>query len=167
MLYMIINTNHQMKKITAFLSIVFLTSFSFLTSAQTHDEMFNSVFKQEKRAYFSDNMHLKADEFDKFWNLYGSFETNRSTLGTERIDLLKIYVEKYQTMSNLDADSFMKKWLSLDKKEDKLRATFYSKMKNELDSKTAAHFLQLDDYIQTAIKFEILDELPFIGEFSN
>lgn len=112
-------------------------------------------------------MHLKADEFDRFWTIYGSFETDRTTLGNERIDLLKMYVEKYQTMTNEDADTFMKKWLALDKKEDKLRTKYYAKMKKELGSKTSAHFLQLDDYIQTAIKFEILDELPFIAEFSN
>ncbi|ABG59937.1 hypothetical protein [Cytophaga hutchinsonii] len=156
-----------MKKITTILSFILFSSISFLAQAQTHDEMFNTVFKQEKRAYFSDNMHLKADEFDKFWNVYGSFETDRTTLGAERIDLLKMYVEKYQTMTNTDADIFMKKWLALDKKEDALRGKYYAKMKKELGSKTAAHFLQLDDYIQTAIKFEILDELPFIGEFSN
>lgn len=156
-----------MKKTTTFLSIIFLFAVSFFASAQTNDEMFNSVFKQEKRAYFSENMHLKADEFDKFWTVYGSFETERATLGSERITLLKTYVEKYQTMSNEDADAFMKKWLALDKKEDAMRLKYYGKMKKELGAKTAAHFLQLDDYIQTAIKFEILDELPFIGEFSN
>jgi hypothetical protein len=156
-----------MKKTTAILTLIILSSFSFLSNAQSNDEMFNTVFKQEKRAYFSENMHLKGDEFDKFWTMYNSFETDRSTLGSERITLLKTYVEKYQTMSNEDADSFMKKWLSLDKKEDALRVKYYSKMKKELGAKTAAHFIQLDDYIQTAIKFEILDELPFIGEFTN
>lgn len=156
-----------MKKITTFVSIIFLSAMSFLATAQTSDEMFNTVFKQEKRAYFSENMHLKAEEFDKFWTIYGSFETERTTIGSERISLLKTYVEKYQTMSNEDADAFMKKWLAIDKAEDAMRLKYYGKMKKELGAKTAAHFLQLDDYIQTAIKFEILDELPFIGEFSN
>ncbi|HSY61957.1 MAG TPA: hypothetical protein VK796_08785 [Cytophaga sp.] len=156
-----------MKKITSFLSVIVFSTITFFATAQTNDEMFNSVFKQEKRAYFAENMHLKTDEFDKFWTVYNSFETDRSTLGTERINLLKTYVEKYQTMSNEDADAFMKKWLALDKKEDALRIKYYTKLKKELGAKVAAHFLQLDDYIQTAIKFEILDELPFIGEFSN
>lgn len=156
-----------MKKITTFLSVIFLMAVSFFASAQTNDEMFNTVFKQEKRAYFSENMHLKAEEFDKFWTIYGAFETERTKIGSERITLLKTYVEKYQTMSNEDADAFMKKWLAIDKAEDAMRVKYYGKMKKELGAKTAAHFLQLDDYIQTAIKFEILDELPFIGEFSN
>jgi hypothetical protein len=156
-----------MKKLITILSIVFLSSLSLLSNAQTQDELFNSVFKQEKRAYFSENMHLKADEFDKFWTIYGAFENERVNIGTERINLLKSYVEKYETMSNEDADAFMKKWLAVDKKEDAMRVKYYGKMKKDLGAKTAAHFLQLDDYIQTAIKFEILDELPFIGEFSN
>lgn len=130
-----------MKKITAILSLIIFFSISFFTQAQSNDEMFNSVFKQEKRAYFSENLHLKGDEFDKFWTIYGSFESDRSTLGTERINLLKTYVEKYQTMSNEDADSFMKKWLSIDKKEDTFRVKYYKKMKKELGAKTAAHFL--------------------------
>ncbi len=156
-----------MKKLITILSIVFLSFISLLSNAQTQDELFNSVFKQEKRAYFAENMHLKADEFDKFWTIYGAFENERVNIGTERINLLKTYVEKYETMSNEDADAFMKKWLAVDKKEDAMRVKYYGKMKKDLGAKTAAHFLQLDDYIQTAIKFEILDELPFIGEFSN
>lgn len=105
-----------MKKLITILSIVFLSSLSLLSNAQTQDELFNSVFKQEKRAYFSENMHLKADEFDKFWTIYGAFENERVNIGTERINLLKSYVEKYETMSNEDADAFMKKWLAVDKK---------------------------------------------------
>ena len=156
-----------MKKIIFSLSIIALSLFAITANAQTQDEMFNTVFKQEKRAYFSENMHLKADEFDKFWTIYASFETDRSEIGKTRVELLKTYVEKYQTMSNEDADAFMKKWLATDKKEDALRAKYYAQMKKSLGAKTAAHFLQLDDYIQTAIKFEILDELSFIGEFTN
>jgi len=156
-----------MKKITASLLIIFLFAITGIVSAQSHDEMFNSVFKQEKRAYFSDNMHLKAAEFDQFWTIYGSFESDRATIAQQRLDLLKNYVEKYQTMSNEDADAFMKKWLVVDKKEDAMRMKYYSKMKKALGAKVAAHFIQLDDYIQTAIKFEILDELPFIGEFTH
>ncbi len=156
-----------MKKILLFAIALIATLHTRITFAQTHDEMFNSVFKQEKRAYFSDNMHLKAAEFDNFWTLYNSFEKDRTDIGQQRLDLLKVYVEKYQTMSNEDADMFMKKWLAVDKKEDALRIKYYKKMKKSLGAKVAAHFLQLDDYIQTAIKFEILDELPFIGEFTH
>jgi hypothetical protein len=60
----------------------------------------------------------------------------------------------------------MKKWLALDKKEDAIRLTYYNKMKKELGAKIAGQFVQLDEYISTAIKFEVLDELPFIGELN-
>lgn len=156
-----------MKKILSVLSLLLFMSVANIASAQTQDEMFNTVFKMEKRNYFSENMHLKTDEFDKFWAIYASFEQDRVELGAQRMETLKQYVEKYKTMSNEDADALIKKWLSNEKKDDALRSKYYKKMKSALGAKTAAHFVQLDDYIQTAIRFEILDELPFIGEFTN
>ena len=156
-----------MKKLFVILTVLMLSVVSNVSHAQTQDETFNTVFKMEKRKYFSDNMHLKGADFDTFWNMYASFEEKRSSLGKERMEMLKEYVEKYQTLTNEDADRIMKKWLCIEKKDDKLRKKYYCKMKKALGAKTAAHFVQLDDYIQTAIQFEILEELPFIGEFSN
>src|SRR4051812_35125874 len=117
-----------MKKLIVLLTAILLSAVSNFSQAQTQDEMFNSVFKMEKRKYFSDNMHLKAEEFDKFWNIYAMFEAKRADLGTQRMDMLKQYVEKYQTLTNEDADKIIKKWLCLEKKDDKLRKKYYCKM---------------------------------------
>lgn len=155
---------YPMKKLLTVLSALVFFS---VAQAQTQDEVFNTVFKMEKRNFFSENMHLKTEEFDEFWNIYASFEDKRAELGNLRMSMLTEYVEKYQTLTNEDADRIIKKWLSIEKKDDKLRSKYYCKMKKAVGAKTSAHFVQLDDYIQTAIQFEILGELPFIGEFSH
>jgi hypothetical protein len=147
------------------LAVLFI-SLSSHVFAQSDQEFFLTIFKMEKRAYFAQNMNLKDTQFNSFWDTYSSFETERVEIGKQRIDMLKMYVEKYTTMTDADADVIMKKWLSLEKKEDALRTKYFNKMKKNLGAKTAAHFIQIDDYIQTVIKFEILDELPFIGELN-
>lgn len=152
-----------MKKIKILFSAFLMLASSF-TYAQSDQEMFMSVFKMEKRAYFSQNMNLTETQFNTFWNIYSSFEKEREILAKDRIAMLKEYVDKYATMTDADADIIMKKWLALDKKEDVIRLTYYNKMKKELGAKIAGQFVQLDEYISSAIKFEVLDELPFIGE---
>jgi hypothetical protein len=154
-----------MKKIKLLFSALLMLASSF-AFAQTEQEMFMSVFKMEKRAYFSQNMKLTEIQFNSFWNIYSEFEKEREVLAKDRIAMLNDYVIKYPTMTDADADVIMKKWLALDKKEDAIRLTYYNKMKKELGAKIAGQFVQLDEYISTAIKFEVLDELPFIGELN-
>jgi len=146
---------------------VILITLSSHVFAQSDQEFFLTIFKTEKREYFAQHMNLKETQFNAFWDTYSTFETERVEIGRQRIEMLKVYVEKYTTMTDEDADQIMKTWLSLEKKEDALRTKYFGKMKQSLGAKVAARFIQIDDYIQTVIKFEILDELPFIGEELN
>lgn len=148
------------------LAVVFISLSSHVFAQNSDQEFFLTIFKMEKREFFAQNMNLKDSQFNAFWDTYSAFEKERVEIGRQRIEMLKMYVEKYTTMTDADADVIMKKWISLEQKEDALRMKYYNKMKKGLGAKTAAHFIQIDDYIQTIIKFEILDELPFIGELN-
>src|SRR6478736_1391823 len=121
------------------LAVLFI-SLSSHVFAQSDQEFFLTIFKMEKREYFSQNMNLKDTQFNAFWDTYSAFETERVEIGKQRIDMLKMYVEKYMTMTDADADVIMKKWLALEKKEDALRIKYYGKMKKNLGAKVAAHF---------------------------
>ena len=38
-------------------------------------------------------------------------------------------------------------------------------MKKELSSKVAIRFMLVEEYIQTAVKYELLETLPWVGDF--
>jgi hypothetical protein len=83
-------------------------------------------------------------------------------LGKQRITLLEQYADQYQTMTSEQADAWTKKVIALQKKTDNLIATYYDKVKAISDGIVATQFYQIENYILTAIRSEILWQVPFI-----
>lgn len=99
---------------------------------------------------------------DAFWKLYDEYETKRKDLGKQRIELLKQYANQYQTMSGEQADAWTKKVMDLQRKTDDLINTYYTKIKGVSDGLVATQFYQIENYILTAIRMEILENVPFL-----
>jgi hypothetical protein len=76
--------------------------------------------------------------------------------------LLSAYANSYETMSNEEADAWVLKVIELQKKTDDLIVTYYNKIKNLTDAIVATQFYQIEYYILTAIRSEILEQVPFI-----
>jgi len=58
----------------------------------------------------------------------------------------------------------MKKVITLAKKQDKLIDSYYTKVKKVTSPITAMRFYQLEGYLLSAIRLEILDAIPFVED---
>ena len=67
-------------------------------------------------------------------------------------------------MTPQQANEWTQKLIKLQKKTDKLIAKYYGKVKSISDGMVATQFYQIELYILTAIRMEILDEVPFIQD---
>jgi hypothetical protein len=65
-------------------------------------------------------------------------------------------------MNGEQADVWTKKVIALQKKTDLLLETYYNKVKKASDGKVATQFYQIESYILTGIRMQILQEVPFI-----
>ena len=65
-------------------------------------------------------------------------------------------------MTSEQADAWTKKVMELQKKTDDLIATYYGKVKAISDGIVATQFYQIENYILTVIRAQILDEIPFV-----
>jgi len=146
---------------------VFLMAGIFAQSNKEEIDFFQSVFGMEKKAIVAEFVKPADAQKDAFWSLYDEYETKRKDLGKQRIQLLEKYADQYDGMTHEQADSFMKEMLVLTEKTDKLLNTYYLKVKKVTDPTVAMQFYQIEAYILTAIRFSILDSIPFLGEFSK
>lgn len=139
----------------------------FAQSNKEEIDYIQSVFGMEKKAIV--NQFVTPDESQKeaFWTLYDEYETKRKELGVERIGLMQEYADKYGTMTNEEADAWMAKVLALQTKTNNLLDSYYKKVKKVTSPIVAIQFYQIESYILTAIRFQILDSMPFLGEFSK
>ena len=151
-----------MKKITIFFAALFLSTFAFSQSNKEEIDLVQAAFGMDKKAIVADFVQLSDTQKDAFWTLYDEYETKRKEYGRERIDLLVQYAEQYMTMTSEQADTWTKKVMELQVKTDKLIATYYEKVKDVSDGVVATQFYQIENYILSMIRMQILQEVPFL-----
>lgn len=141
-----------------------------VAKAQTNVEeidFFQSIFGSEKKALVGEFINLDGEASKAFWDLYDAYETERKSLGKERIALLDKFADEYEGMTDEQADEMMKSFEKLGKANDKLVWSYYKKIKKATGSKPAAQFYHLENYFLSAIRLSILESIPVIGEFDD
>ena len=151
-----------MKKylLTAF--ALFLASFAYTQSNKEEIDLIQAAFGMEKKAIVADFVQPSDAQKDAFWALYDEYETKRKELGKERIELLTQYAEQYLKMTSEQADAWTKKVMDLQAKTDKLITTYYEKVKGVTDGVVATQFYQIENYILSMIRMQVLQEVPLL-----
>jgi hypothetical protein len=149
-----------MKKVTLFLSALFLAVLVNAQSNKEEVELVQAAFGMEKKAMVQEFVQVDAAQKDAFWKLYDEYETARKDLGKERIQLLNQYADNYSKLTNEYADEWAEKVISLGKKTDALLVSYYGKIKKVTNPVVALQFYQLEGYILSGIRLSILEELP-------
>lgn len=127
-------------------------------------DLFQAAFGMDKKAVVAEFVSPAPDQTDAFWLLYDQYEAKRKELGKERMGLLYFYANNYATISSDEANQVTLDMMALQKKTDALLTAYYKKVKKATDGIVATQFYQIELYILTAIRMEILENVPFIGD---
>jgi hypothetical protein len=125
------------------------------------------ALKKEKKDLVREYMGLSEADAANFWPLYEEFQNQRSGLNRERLQLIKDYGAQYSMLSDDQAKSLIKRAIKNDKANLKLKDKYFKKMSKKIGSLKAAQYIQLEDYFQTLVRYEIQDAIPFIGEIER
>ncbi|MBN1198958.1 MAG: hypothetical protein JXA23_06380 [Bacteroidales bacterium] len=153
-----------MKKVALFFSAFMISSILFSQTIKEEVDLFQAAFGMEKKAMVAAFVTPVPEQADAFWALYDEYETKRKELGKERMELLYFYAANYATLSSEEADLYTVNMIALQKRTDALLNTYYKKVKKVTNGIVATQFYQIELYILTAIRMEILENVPFIGE---
>jgi hypothetical protein len=151
-----------MKNLTLIIAAMFMTTFAYTQSNKEEVDLLQAAFGKDKKAVVADFVKPAEGQKAAFWKLYDEYETQRKELGKQRIDLLQQYADQYLTMTSEQADAWTRKVIELQKKTDNLIATYYLKVKAVTDGIVATQFYQIENYILTAIRMQLLQNVPFI-----
>lgn len=151
-----------MKKIAlAILALTILVS----GSAQAQDdymELLRQDLRTQKTAVFTEAMALDEAQGEVFWPIYREYDLELSTLGDQRIALIKKYAENYMQMDDAMADEIIKETIKLNKSRASAREKYYKQVRKALGGVMAARFWQVDGLIQDVIDLQIAAELPIV-----
>jgi len=153
-----------MKKLTLIIAGLFAGLFTFAQSNTEEIDLFQSMYGIEKKAIVKEFVQPKAINREAFWEVYDNYESQRKVIGKERIILLEQFATQYEKMTNDESILWMKKIIALDDKQDKLIVSYYKKVSKVTTPIVAMRFYQLETYLITAIRYEILNEMPFVED---
>lgn len=150
-----------MKKLTLLLSALFIVALASAQTAKDELSLLQASFGKDKKAMMAEFVQVDSAQKAAFWQLYDTYEAKRQGLGKQRVDLLEEYVNNFSKMTNDEADLWSKKSLSLGLETDDLLFSYYNRIKDVTNPVVALQFYQMELYILTVIRLNILEALPF------
>ena len=151
-----------MKKYILISAALFLASFVYSQTNKSEVDLIQAAIGMTKKDAVKDYVQVSDTQKDVFWQLYDEYETQRKELGKQRIDLLVQYGKEYRSMTNEQADAWMKKVIELQGKTDKLIVSYFKKIKKATDPIVATQFYQIENYILSIVRIKVLNEIPLV-----
>jgi glycyl-tRNA synthetase alpha subunit len=140
---------------------------SFAQVSKEDADLVRAQFGKEKKQLVSAVMNLSGAKADAFWKVYDAYEADRKKLMDTRLGVLNDYLKNYKTIDDTKASSYTNRAFDSDEAITKMQRSYYPKFAQAVGAKSAAKFYQLDNYLQTIVKLEIQDNIPFIGELDH
>ena len=154
-----------MRKIIIVLAILFAVNFGYSQSSFKEDvDVVQSIYGKSKSDLMKEYMNLSDSQAALFAKVYEKYEEERKALGQVKFQLINNYAANYATLTDQKADELAKGILKNNLDYEKLYTKTYSQAKKAIGAINAAKFMQIEVYLQTIIRGEILDSIPFIGE---
>lgn len=130
-------------------------------------EVLQSIYGKSKADLVKQYMNLSDAQNVVFTKIYDKYEAQRNALGQAKFKLINDYAANYETLTDAKADELAKGTLKNHMAYEKLYCKTYGQAKKAVGAINAAKFIQLEVYLQTIIKAEILEAIPFIGELDK
>jgi len=157
-----------MKKLSLILVMAIASFSSYAQSSYKEDvELVQSIYGKSKSDLVKQYMNLSDTQNAAFTKVYDNYESERKALGQTKLQLINYYAENYATLTEEKADELAKGTLKNNQDYEKLYSKTYGQAKKAIGAINAAKFIQLEVYLQTVIRNEIQDTIPFIGELDK
>lgn len=136
-----------------------------MTSEQVNEaniQLMRQDIRAERKRIVAANMPLTETEATKFWPVYDRYIAETVKVSDARYALIKQYVQTYRGMTEDQADSFIKRWLTLDQDNTQLRLKYIPQFENVISHKKAAIFFQIDRRVSMMIELQLASQVPLL-----
>lgn len=156
-----------MKKVLLMLILSVSASVWAQTSVADDVAIIQDIYGKSKEQVILEYLQLPESQGVAFQEIYNKYEIDRKELGKKKIQIIEDYAANYDTLSDEKAAELTEANLKNNQDLDKLLSKTFSKAKKVIGGKSAAKFVQLEQYLQIIIRSEIQDNIPFIDELDK
>jgi hypothetical protein len=127
-------------------------------------QMLREDIRSQKKQIIAANLQLTDTEATKFWPVYDAYTQETIKINDARYALIKEYAQTYDTMTDAQAKSLIKRWAATDQQFIALRMQWMPKFEAVLPGKKAALFFQLDRRIGLLIDLQLASMIPMVKQ---
>lgn len=134
-------------------------------SAQNYNdlvEVVRSDIRTEHRAIVMSSLALTEAQSALFSPIFDEYSTALKKHWDKRIQLIKDYAAKYETMNDEAAGGFMKRMTALEKESSALRSTYAKKVSKVLPTTVAARWMQVERRLNQVVELQLASEIPLM-----
>ena len=125
-------------------------------------QLMRQDIRSERKKVIAANMPLTDTEATKFWPVYDRYIAETIKVNDIRFALLKEYAKNYDTATEEQADSSIKRWLALDQDNTQLRLKFIPDFERVISHKKTAMFFQIDRRVSMMIELQLASQVPLV-----
>jgi hypothetical protein len=148
------------------LVVLLLAALAVAPAAPQQESAALERIKAEKKAWVALNMELAPADAESFWPVYEGYQKDLNQINTRVVRLIESYASHYRDRSLTEegARKLYQESLSIDESYLKLRKTYAGRFAKVLNARQVARYLQLEDRINTQMRYELQANLPLIGD---
>jgi Spy/CpxP family protein refolding chaperone len=126
-------------------------------------QMLRENIQGQRKQIVAANLPLTPDEATKFWPLYDQYRQEASKNGDERWALIQEYAKNYQTMSDAQANDYIKREAGNEQKVIALRMKYVPMFEKVISPKKTALFCQIDHRVDLMIQLQLASQIPMVS----
>ena len=125
-------------------------------------EMLRANLRVQRKQIMAENMTLTADEATKFWPIFDQYRKEAIKPNDERWVVIKDYAANYNTMTDAQAQDYMKRANAVDEQLLALRMKYVPIFEKVISAKKTALCYQIDRRIDLMINLQLSAQIPMI-----
>jgi hypothetical protein len=130
-------------------------------------EMLRADLRAQRKQIMAQNMTLTADEATKFWPIFDQYRQDAIKPNDERWAVIKDYAANYDTMTDAQAQDYIKRANAVDEQLLALRMKYVPLFEKVISAKKTALCYQIDRRIDLLINLQLSSVIPMVDTRSK
>jgi hypothetical protein len=125
-------------------------------------QMLREDIRSQRKQITAANMTLTADEATKFWPIYDQYIGETVKVNDTRYALIKDYAANYNTLTDAQAQDYIKRSSAVEQQLTALRLKYVSLFEKVVSPKKTALWYQIDRRLDLLINLQLASIVPVV-----
>ena len=126
-------------------------------------EMLRQDLRDQRKQIVALNLPLTTDEATKFWPVFDQYRQAAIKPNDERWEIIKSYAANYETMTDAQAQDYIKRSNAVDEQLLALRMKYVPMFEKVISPKKTATFVQIDRRVDLLINLQLSSMIPMVN----